>query len=302
MWNADSIVRTLQERGELWSSGPGLVGLRGDTLDLFDAIEDRFIAIGRNELADEWRTPAAIALESLARADYFASFPQWLTMAAHLPADERMLERIATSPDPAQATRVVPNIASAALPPAVCYHIYDRFADSLVDSPTVVGARGICWRHEGDRLRPLERGWAFTMRELVCIGAAADIESFRERMTQSTTDLARELGLDPSLEAATDPFFAPTARGKALLQRLRASKHELMLPLDTGKRIAAASFNDHGSFFGDSFGISLRDRSAAHSACVAFGLERWLLAFLVTHGPDRTAWPELSLEMETHEL
>ena len=30
----------------------------------------------------------------------------------------------------------------------------------------------------------------------------------------------------------------------------------------------------------------------AASGCVAFGLERWLLAFLVAHGPDAAAWPD----------
>src|SRR5690606_3244470 len=148
------------------------------------------------------------------------------------------------------------------------------------------------WRHEGDRLRPLERGWAFTMREVVCLGSAADIDVFSERMIQATVRLAEQLGLNAAVEVATDPFFAPTSRGKALLQRLRASKRELLLPLDRESHIAAASFNVHGEFFGDSFKIGLRDGSTAHSACVAFGLERWLLAFLVTHGPDRINWPD----------
>ncbi len=300
MWPADRVVRTLEERGDLWSSTSGLVGLRGDALDLFTALERRILDLGRSEGADEWRTPAGIPLEALARSDYFASFPQWLTLASHLPADERALERIALSPDAAQAARSAPNFVVSALPPAVCYNIYHRLADSVVDSPTVVGAQGSCWRHEGDRLRPLERGWAFTMREVVCIGSAAEIAGFCERTTRASTDLATELGLDATIEIAADPFFAPTSRGKSLLQRLRASKHELLLPLDDDKRIAAASFNDHGAFFGESFGILLQDGSVAHSACAAFGLERWLLAFLVAHGPDRTAWPDPLFEVETH--
>jgi seryl-tRNA synthetase len=300
MWSADSIVHTLEQRGELWSNGPGLVGLRGDTLDLFLGLQSRILELAKLEAAEEWRTPAGIPLEALARADYFASFPQWLTMASHFPADERTLERIATSPDAARAVRSAPNLVIAALPPAVCYHIYHRFADRVIDSPSVIGAQGTCWRHEGEQLRPLERGWAFTMREVVCIGSATDVGNFSERMTEATSGLAKELGLEASIEIATDPFFAPTSRGKSLLQRLRASKHELLLPLNRENRIAAASFNNHGTFYGDSFTIELRDGSPAHSACAAFGLERWLLAFLVTHGPDRTTWPDPLLEVETH--
>jgi hypothetical protein len=37
----------------------------------------------------------------------------------------------------------------------------------------------------------------------------------------------------------------------------------------------------------------LSDGSAAASACIAFGVERWLLAFLVTHGPEPRRWPAL---------
>jgi seryl-tRNA synthetase len=42
--------------------------------------------------------------------------------------------------------------------------------------------------------------------------------------------------------------------------------------------IAVASFNYHEDHFGRAFGITLRDGSHAHTACVAFGIERWELA------------------------
>ena len=29
-----------------------------------------------------------------------------------------------------------------------------------------------------------------------------------------------------------------------------------------------------------------------HSVCVAFGLERWVYAFLAQHGDDPARWPE----------
>jgi hypothetical protein len=80
---------------------------------------------------------------------------------------------------------------------------------------------------------------------------------------------------------AEDPFFAPTGRGRALLQRLKELKQELRLPIGDGETVAAASFNLHDRFFGEAFAISLPDGSPAFTACVAFGLERWLLASLV---------------------
>ncbi len=149
--------------------------------------------------------------------------------------------------------------AGAALPPAVCYHLFAALAGRILESPARFTAQGTCWRHEGARHVPLERGWAFTMREMVCLGTEADTTAFRARGIERARDLARMLGLDATLAEAGDPFFAPTARGKATLQRIKALKHELLLPIGGERRIAAASFNLHERFFGDAFAIRLPD-------------------------------------------
>ena len=92
---------------------------------------------------------------------------------------------------------------------------------------------------------------------------------------------------------ATDPFFAPAARAKHVLQQLKELKHELLLPIGASNSIAASSFNLHETFFGEAFDIRLPNGKPATTACVAFGLERWLLAFLVRHGPDADGWPAI---------
>lgn len=291
MWPPDRIVQTLTRRGQLWQAGPGLVGLRGDALELFRALERAILALAHLETGDDWRLPDAIALETLARADYFASFPQWLTVAAHLDDDPAALERVATSHSPAAAARAAAAPADAALAPAVCYHVYAALQGRIVSSPSLVTAQGTCWRHEGARLAPLERGWAFTMREIVCLGTEEDTEAFRARGLGRGCTLAADLGLPWRVEEASDPFFAPTARGRALLQKVKVLKHELALGLGPDRWIAAASFNRHERFFGEAFEIRLASGDPATTACVAFGLERWLLAFLCQHGPDAARWP-----------
>lgn len=293
MWPAEVVVRELMARGELWELSPGLIGLRGDSLALFESIEDAVIAISRDEGADEWRVPPGIPLATLARADYFRSFPQWLTAASHLSGKDTDLRRVAESDDPAREARTSLAPADGALLPAVCYHCYARFADSTLDDATVVTAQQMCWRHEGERLAPLERGWAFSMREIVCLGSPDDIRNFLARSQTRAVRLAIKLGLAAGVVEAEDPFFAPTARGKALLQRVKGLKRELVLPIGSGRTIAAASMNDHETFFGDAFGIRLTGGEPASSGCAAFGIERWLLAVLVAYGPDARDWPSL---------
>lgn len=293
MWTSTGVVEALRERGDLWEARPGLVGLRGEPLLLLHRIEGLLAHLAEDERCPEWRLPPGVALETLARAHYFESFPQWLTAAGHLGDDGGVLESIARSPDPAGAAARAVRPAECALSPALCYHTYARLAGTTVEGVRMT-AHGTCWRHEGDRTSPLERGWAFTMRELVCVGSPSRVDAFRRRGMEMGAALARSLGLEMEIVEATDPFFAPTARGRELLQRVKSLKHELVLPIGDGRTVAAASFNDHERFFGDAFDIRLPDDTIAASGCVAFGVERWLLAFLVAHGPDAERWPRIT--------
>lgn len=286
MRHADRAVRAAHARGELWTPAPGLIGLRGPALRALRFIETQIATLVQAENPDEWMVPPALPLEALERAGYFASFPQWLTLASHLTSDATALERIAASEHAARDASAASAPASAALPPAVCYHIYAALADTVVRSPRLITAQGCCWRHEGEALAPLRRGWAFSMRELVCIGSEADCKAFRDRGATAASALAARLGLASTIEPAEDPFFAPTARGRALIQRLKELKLELRLDIGDGDSVAAASFNLHDQYFGERFDIRLRDGSPAFTACVAFGLERWLLAELVADSAD----------------
>lgn len=293
MWTAEQIVHELTRRGDLWHAGPGLVGLRGPSSAALRAIEGAVAAIALLETDDEWRLPQALSLQTLARADYFSSFPQWLTAASHLGGDPDALEAVARATDPRSAVGEALQPPDAALPPALCYHTYAALAGRVLLAPRRMTAQGTCWRHEGGALAPLERGWAFTMREIVYLGEAHGVAGFSTRKADRAMALARGLELECELVDATDPFFAPTARGRGLLQRVKGLKRELLLPIGGGRRIAAASFNHHETFFGEAFDIRLPDGTPASSGCAAFGMERWLLAFLVAHGPDPVGWPEI---------
>jgi len=291
MLSPDEVIRLLRERGSLWDVAPGVTGLRGPVVSLLRDIESALLDVARAETPDEWIPPAVVAFDTLEKAQYFASFPQWLTAASHLSGDDDSLQRIAASASPGQAARSSLAPADAALPPAICYNTYAALASSVIDAPVVMTAQGTCWRHEGERLAALERGWAFTMREIVCVGAERDVKDFLDRCVQSVGALERAYQLECELAAASDPFFAPTARGRAALQRIKGLKHELVFHFADGRPLAIASFNDHELFFGEAFGITLRDGTPAWSGCVAFGLERWLLAVLATHGVDPIDWP-----------
>lgn len=297
MLTAEAVVAALTARRELWVDATGSVGMRGDTLGLYERLEQVIRRLTVAESEGEWRMPAMLSLNVLERADYFASFPQWLTLVSHLGDDQTALESIATHDHPAVAA-AAPRGAAAALTPAVCYHAYAALSGSVMARPMILTAQATCWRHEGDRHAPLERGWAFTMREIVYVGTEAGAAAFVSRMTERTGVLARTAGLDGVMADATDPFFAPTGRGKGVLQKLKGLKQELLLPVSDRRRVAASSFNRHERFFGEAFDIRCESGDPASTACVAFGLERWLLAYLCVHGIDRAGWSIMAHEGE----
>lgn len=299
MRSADEIRRALVRNGMLWEPLDGVTGLRGPVLTLFRSLDGALADLTSAETDEEWRMPALLPFDVLARADYFASFPQWLTVASHLPDDEDLLADVADAAAPDQAVRTAVAPPRAALPPAVCYHVYAALEGRCLEAPLVLAAQGTCWRHEGNRLAALERNWPFTMREMVCLGTAEQTAAFRERGQRAAGMLAAALGLVGRVVDAADPFFAPNGRGKAILQRIKGLKRELLFPIGEDRTIAAASFNLHETFFGEAFDITLPDGTAAHSACVAFGLERWLLAYLVRYGVDPAAWPMCRRSMPT---
>src|SRR5215210_6734296 len=144
----DEVISILRDRGELWESERGLVGIKGEARILLEHIGRALADLAREETDDEWNVPSGLSFETLERAEYFASFPQWLTAASHLSSDENDLRRIAQSRSPASVARGSMKRADAALSPAVCYHTYAHLAGHCLSSPTVMTAEGTCWRHE----------------------------------------------------------------------------------------------------------------------------------------------------------
>jgi len=270
----------LEARGEVAMLPPGRAVLRGMPLGLLRGL-DSVVRGWAGELGAEGRRfPRRIPIDALERAGR-------------------------SSPSPS-AGRVVP--------PAVCYHVYPAWQGRRLTGRTAfVTARGRCFREERSVV-PLERLRDFVMREIVALGSREEVESFRHALIARVSDLVARLELEGRIVTASDPFFvqdpaaAPAAeraglKGRGLMQQVLPLKYELRLALDeSGRDCAVASFNHHLDFFGRRFDIRLDSGAPAHSGCVAFGLERWVLAFLSQHGTDPRRWPEAARELRAREL
>ena len=263
-----SPLEELRQRGDVTVAGAGRVALAGLALEVFEAVDDTVVRWAHALGAPEHRYPSLIDAAALQRA------------SVAIPSSP-VIPRL-----PARDDKV-------SLAPAVCYHAYPEWSGrTLGEAPTLLTARGHCYRYEDGNHIPLERLWEFTMREIIVIGTRQQVEDVRQSLVRRATKLVDTLELDASIETAADPFFAAGDEGRRLMQQAGALKYELRLAVDaTGRTIAAASFNHHHDFFGTRFGIRLADGRPAHSGCVAFGLERWALALLAQYAVDRDGWP-----------
>ena len=218
-----------------------------DVLDRIDArVRDVALSIGGHEM----HYPVLIARDIVEQADYPRAFPHLLLSAAR-----------------SECVRT-----AWCLSPAVCYHTYAQFAGRVLDGPTVITARGACFRAE-TVTEPGVRQIEFEMREIVFLGAPASIDAAAEATKHTIETHARELGLDGSWQPAEDPFFLPVAKHKAVAQRLLKTKFEYQWPRAGG--LALTSINRHGAFFGQRFGIVTANGEPAHTICIAVGLDRW---------------------------
>lgn len=239
--------------------------LHGTGAALWRWFDREFLRLAVAAGASEVRFPATLPIGTLERAGYFESFPAGATL---LPRDE--------------------GGQGYALCPAVCYHAYERLQESRIDKPINLTAVQTCFR-EADRAKASSsRFWEFTMREVILIGPPDWVAGECDAWAQRASALASRLQLRAALEPATDPFFGRLARGQEILQKLKGLKTELRATLGPDA-VAVASFNRHETFFASRFGISLSDGAPAHSACAAFGLERWALALLAQRGEDAAA-------------
>ena len=233
-----------------------------EAINRFEEIDREFLQLARRHDARELQFPTLISKALLERAEYPQAFPHLLMIAC-------------ACHDPARESLFVPeNLAPQEwyLSPAVCYHAYAHYHGQVLADPQIVTARGRCYRREAS-FQFGRRQLEFEMREIVLLG---DPEWLNERIAllQVEVDrIAHRCGLPVHWETAEDPFFLPTAKGKALMQRLMETKKELVW--DGPEPLAIASINRHGTFFGERFAIRQPDKTPVHTACVAFGLDRW---------------------------
>lgn len=266
----------------------GQAGFSGSSLRLYAALDRMFAAWASPFEAIDHRVPPMLPAAELDRIDYFRSFPHLVTFPVALDESSENLKAFAdhgpVGPDGSLQLAKLASVRSV-LTPAACYHFYVQHRGRCLNHPAFLTTCATCFRREAS-YTPLARQWSFNMREIVCIGTEGEVQSFLAIMTDRVHSFARSIALPVAFNPATDPFFDPSGDPKYYAQRLAPLKTEVVF----GDALALGSINFHRDYFGRGFSIH-RGAELASSGCVAFGIERWMLALLSHFGPRQERWP-----------
>ena len=258
-------------------------------LEGLDALATR---AGAKDGAERVRFPPVMVRRHFEHSGYMKGFPQ-LAGTIHCFCDDERAHRDLLRRMDAGEDWTTGQIASdVVLTPAACYEVYPMLAarGGLPDQGALVDVLSWCFRHEPSA-EPT-RMQLFRMREYVRVGTPAQVEAFRGDWMERAVGLIDDLGLPHTIDVANDPFFGRPGKLQADIQRGQQLKFELLIPVnENAEPTACLSFNYHQDHFGGLWGVSTPDGAAAHSGCVAFGLERLTLALLRHHGLDPGDWP-----------
>lgn len=269
----------------------GQASLHGPLRELAERVDAAFVTLAEAlwSAQQEWH-PAALTAEGLQRVDYLHSFPHQATFPVRLDPREANLEAFRAGPmvtEDGSVALIALAPTDQVLTPAACHHVYADHEGEKLSRARYITTRNTCFRQE-ERYEPLRRQWSFSMREIVCLGSRAEAAAFFHTARSAVDLLAKDADLPVAWLNATDPYFRPPGRPRHSVTRLQPAKYEAVY----GGDLPIVSANQHFEHFGAGFRIS-RGGCPAHSACVAFGIERWLFALTDRHGTDPVNWPDL---------
>jgi seryl-tRNA synthetase len=284
-------------RDQLFEAGillpTGVDGLYGHSVE-YTSIKD-----GLDHIVSEWAReveattvsfPPIIARETFQKTNYLESFPDLMGSVHVFRGNERehrqLLDRTYNGGDWQQVLEP----ADVVLSSASCHPIYPMCTGRLPEGGRMFEINNTCFRHE-----PSEdpaRMQAFQMHEVVYVGPADDALRHRDRGLERGLAELRALGLDMDAVPANDPFFGRGGKLLAAGQLADALKIEGVATVSSDEKpTAIMSANYAQDHFGRDFAIETADGEVAHTACVAFGVDRITLALLRAHGLDLEQWP-----------
>ena len=297
MWNnyrdkCHFFMDIINNRKLFYVFGDGLLGLRGKAIFLYEYFEKSFA-----KLADEMGAlrkfyPVLLPVKGYLKTGYIDRSPQYAIFCSNAYENLEKLEGLSGAVRDKKLKDELDE-PRLALSPSACFHVYIEYQGTTLERNTVVSFTQSVFRNEG-RLNYDEVGrlMDYHVREIVFIGSDDYVRKAREDMLKKTKYLLEKWGLQARIKCASDSFILPKMQKYRNIQLIDSSKYEVCLRTGKECELAAGSFNYHGTAFTYPFAIQVLGCTEAVTGCVGFGIERWVLAFLMQFGSDHSNWPK----------
>lgn len=268
----------------------GLYGRSETYQGVLDAIDAMVHRWAKELEATTIHVPPVIARTTFDATNYLQSFPDLMGSVHVFSGSDRehaeLVRRVEADGDwPALLTPSEVVLSSAA-----CHALYPMITGRLPAGGRWFEVSGFCFRHEPSS--DPARMQAFSMHEVVYVGDPEIAQRHRDEGLHVGMKLLRGLGLTVDPVPANDPFFGRLGTALAASQLEEELKLEGVTPIFNGlEPTAIISGNCHRDHFGQPFAIETTSGAVAHSACVAFGVDRVAVSLFARHGLDPLRWP-----------
>jgi seryl-tRNA synthetase len=292
--SVDTAADPLEHLNEALFRPMGVDGVYARTALYTHATErlEAYISKLREPQAEIMRFPPVMSRAQLEKSGYLKSFPNLLGCVCALHGTEASIRAAADRHETGGDWTEALSSSDLVLSPAACYPVYPIAAarGTLPPGGWQFDIEADVFRHEPSK--SLDRLQSFRMREFVRIGSPQEIVDYRERWLAKAPQIAADLSLPHTIDVANDPFFGRVGQLMAVSQRQQELKFEMLIPYHAkAAPTACMSFNYHREHFGNVWNMRDERGEPAHTSCVAFGIDRLVVAMFATHGVDLGAWP-----------
>lgn len=164
------------------------------------------------------------------------------------------------------------------LSPTCCYPVFHDLIGSTHGDDLKITHKNFCFRSE-DYYKKGVRQISYLMREYIYFNRDLDaVSNWISGVKDQVAGMLRGLGLNVSVDVATDPFFNSNDY-KEKFQRDQNLKHEFVVG-----DVAVGSVNLHLKAFSKACGIRTEDGVEYYTACFGLGYDRVFHQYLVTKG------------------
>lgn len=258
----------------------GILALENKGVELFEYFDKKFKSFALEAGAVEENYPVLLPLMTLKDTGYMKTSPQHPIFINAIQEDMDVLDKSRNI----ELVDDCLDTAVGALSPSACFHVYERYRNSVLEKEKAITLLQNVFRNESKsswggfgRLRD------YHVREIVFVGSQDYVDKSRNFMIERTKEFIKELGIKGDIECAADPFVLPQMQRYKLIQFHNKAKYEAVINYSEEKQLAAASFNIHGRTFAKPFNIKV-DGVDTVTGCVGYGIERWVLAYMCQYG------------------